>query len=78
MLGRDWFGVLVLCEGEGFVDKAGHVAINVSLHVVPGELYAAKKRTRHVVCNGVVLLQCIDKVVHVMHVGNFDAKDIYN
>ncbi len=34
MLERDWFGVLVLCEG--FVDVSGHVAINVSLRVVPG------------------------------------------
>jgi hypothetical protein len=28
MLGRDWFGVLVLCEG--FVDVPGHIAIDVS------------------------------------------------
>jgi hypothetical protein len=28
MLGRDWFGVLVLCEG--FVDVTGHMAIDVS------------------------------------------------
>ncbi len=28
MLGRDWFGVLVLCEG--FVDVSGHMAIDVS------------------------------------------------
>ncbi len=34
MLGRDRFGVLVL--REGFVDVPGHVAIDVSLHVVPG------------------------------------------
>jgi hypothetical protein len=46
MLGRDWFGVLVPCEG--FVDIAGHVTTNVSLCIGPGELYAAKKRTRHV------------------------------
>ncbi len=76
MLGRDWFGVLVLCEG--FVDIARHVTINVSLRVVPDELYAAKKRTRHVNCNGVMLLQCMDEVVHIMHVGNFDAKVIFH
>jgi hypothetical protein len=76
MLGRDWFGVLVLCEG--FIDISGHVAISMSSRVVPGELYAAKKRTCHVNCNGVVLLQCVDKVVHLMHVGNFDAKVIYH
>jgi hypothetical protein len=40
MLGSDQFGVLVLCEG--FVDVTGHVAINVSLLVVPGELNSAK------------------------------------
>ncbi len=40
MLGSDQFGVLVLCEG--FVDVAGHVAIDMSLCVVPGELYATK------------------------------------
>ncbi len=68
--------MLVLCEG--FVDIARHVAIDVSLHIVPGELYVTKKRTTHVDCNGVMLLQCIDKVVHVMHVGNFDAKVIYH
>jgi hypothetical protein len=76
ILGRDRFGVLVLCEG--FVDILGHVAINVSLHVVSDELYAAKKRSHHVNFNGVVLLQCIDKVVHVMHVGNHDAKVIHH
>jgi hypothetical protein len=57
---------------------AGHVAINVSLHAVPGKLYAAKKRTRHVECNGVVLLQCINEVDHVVHVGNFDAESVYH
>jgi hypothetical protein len=76
MLGKDWFGMLVLCES--FVDIAGHMAIGMSLHVVSGELYAAKKRSLHVDCNGVVLLQCINKVVHVMHIGNFDAKVIYH
>jgi hypothetical protein len=76
MLGRDWFGVLVFCEG--FVDIAGHVAIHVSLHLVPGELYAAKKRTPYVDSNGVVLLLCIDKVGNVVHVGSFDAKVIYH
>ncbi len=34
MLKRDRFGVLVLCEG--FVDVPGHVAIDMSLCVVPG------------------------------------------
>ncbi len=34
MFGRDRFGVLVLCEG--FVDVPGHVAIDVSLCIVPG------------------------------------------
>ncbi len=34
MLGRDWFGVLVL--HEGFVYVPGHVTIDVSLQVVPG------------------------------------------
>ncbi len=76
MLRRDWFGVLVLCEG--FVDIAGHVAINVSLCVVPGELYATKKRTCYVDCNGVVLLQCVNEGVHVVHVGKFDAKVIFH
>ncbi len=76
MLGKDQFGVLVLCEG--FADIAKHVAIDVSLCIVPGEFYAAKKRTRHVDCNSVVLLQCINEVVHVVHVGNFDAKVIYH
>jgi hypothetical protein len=74
MLGSDRFGVLVLCEG--FVDVSGHVTINVSLPVVPGELYSAKKKTRHIDCNGVMFLQCIDEVVHVVHVGNFYAKVI--
>ncbi len=76
MSGRDWFGVLVL--HVGFVDIAGHVAINMSLCIVPGKLYAAKMRTRHVDCNCVMLLQGIDDVVHVVHVGNFDAKVIYH
>ncbi len=34
MLVRDWFGVLVL--RERFVDVPRHVAIDVSLQVVPG------------------------------------------
>jgi hypothetical protein len=75
-VGERLSGVLVLCEG--FVDIAGHGAINVSLSVVPGELYATKKRTCHVNCNGVVLLQCVNEVVHVMHNGTFDAKVIYH
>jgi hypothetical protein len=74
MLGRDWFEVLVL--HGGLVDKAGHVVINVSLRVVPGELYAAKKNTHHVDCNSVVLLQFIAEETHVVQVGNFDAKVI--
>jgi hypothetical protein len=40
MLVSDWFGVLVL--GEGFVDVAEHVAMDMSLQEVSGELYAAK------------------------------------
>ncbi len=36
----------------------------------------AKKRTRHVNCHGVVFLQCIDEVVHVVHAGDLDAKII--
>ena len=36
----------------------------------------AKKRTRHVDCHGVVFLQCVDEVVHVVHVGDLDAKII--
>ncbi len=76
MLGRDWFGVLVLCEGFVYVPR--HVAIDVSLQVVPGKMNAAKKKTRHVDCNGVVFLQCIDKVVHVVHVGDLDAKIIHH
>ncbi len=75
ILGSDWFGVLIL--REGFVDIAGHVAINVSLCIVPGELHATKKRTHQVNCNGVMFLQRINEVVHVMHVGNFDAEVIY-
>ena len=39
---------------------------------------AAKKRTCHVDCNGVVFLQYIDEVVHVMHVGDYDAKIIHH
>jgi hypothetical protein len=76
MLGSDWFGVLILCEG--FVDIAGHVAIDMPLRIVPGGLYAAKKKTCQVDCNGVMFLQCVNQVVHVMHVGNFDAKVIYH
>ncbi len=76
MLGRDWFGMLLLCEG--FVDIARHVATGVSLRVVPGELYAAIKKICHVNCNSVMLLQCVDKVVNVMHLGNFDAEFIYH
>ncbi len=45
MLGRNWFGVLVL--REGLIDIAGHVAINMFWCIVPGELYATKKRTHH-------------------------------
>ncbi len=41
MLGRDWFGGLVLCEG--FVDVPGHMAIDVSKRVVPGKMNTAKK-----------------------------------
>jgi hypothetical protein len=37
---------------------------------------AAKQRTCHVDCHGVVFLQCIDEVVHVVHVGDLDAKTI--
>ncbi len=44
MFGSDWLGVLVL--SEGFVVIAGNVAIDVSLRVFPGEMYAAKERTR--------------------------------
>ncbi len=40
MLGSDWFGVLVL--SESFDDVARHVAIDMSLCIVPGEVYAAK------------------------------------
>ncbi len=39
---------------------------------------AAKKRTYHVDSNGVVFYQCIDKVVHVVHVGDLDAEIIYH
>ncbi len=35
-----------------------------------------KKRTHHVDCHSVVFLQCMDEVVHVMHVGDLDAKII--
>jgi hypothetical protein len=76
MLGRDWFGVLVFFKG--FVYLARHVAINVSLNVIPGELYSAKKRTRHVNGHSVIFLQCINEVGHVVHVGNFYAKVIYH
>ena len=40
MLGRDQCGVLVL--HEGFVDISGHVAINVSLRMIPGKLDSEK------------------------------------
>jgi hypothetical protein len=40
MLGSDRFEVLLFLEG--FVDVAGHEAINVSLNVIPGELCLAK------------------------------------
>ncbi len=33
----------------------------------------AKKRTRHIDYHGVMFLQCVDKMVHVMHVGDLDA-----
>jgi hypothetical protein len=36
----------------------------------------AKKRTRHVNCHGVVFLQCVDEVVHVVHVSDLNAKII--
>ncbi len=58
MLGSDWFGVMVLCEG--FVDIAEHVAIDLSLHVVPSELYATKERTHQVDCNSVMFLQRVN------------------
>ncbi len=34
----------------------------------------AKQRPHQVDCHSVVFLQCIDKVIHVVHVGNIDAK----
>jgi hypothetical protein len=74
MLGRDWFGVLVLYEG--FVDVPGHMAIDMSKCVVLGEMNTTKKRTRHFDCHGVVILQCIDEVVHVVNVGDLDARII--
>ncbi len=32
----------------------------------------------HVDCNGVVLLQCVNKVIHVVRVDNFDVKVMYH
>ncbi len=75
-MGSDQFGVLVL--REGFDDVFGHVAIDVSLRVVPGELYSAKERTPHVDCNSVMFFHCVNEVVHVGHVGKFYAKVIYH
>jgi hypothetical protein len=74
ILGRDWCGVLVLWEG--FVDVPGHMAIDVSYRVVPGYMSTAKQRTRQIDCHCVVLLQCVDEVILVMHVGDLDAKII--
>jgi hypothetical protein len=33
-----------------------------------------KKRTYHADCHGIVFLYCVDKVVHVMHDDDLDAK----
>ncbi len=37
-----------------------------------------KDQHRHVNCNHVMFLQSFNKVVHVVHVGNFYAKVIYH
>ncbi len=39
-LGSDRLGVLVFCKG--FVDVAGHVAMDMSLNIIPGEFYSTK------------------------------------
>ncbi len=36
----------------------------------------AKQRPYQVDCHNVVFLQCVDEVIHVVHVGDLDAKII--